>query len=383
MRIAIFDYQITEMSPVGRCHLTLLRGLCDTHDFTVFATSFDNPRPDRIAFVRVPLPRLPLAVLFVAFHLMAPLVFLRARLSGTRRFDRVQGVESNCLLNDVAYVHFCHRAFLAEHWHQARPRGLRGVARWGDHWLHALIEPVVLRRCGVIVVPSHGLAAELRRYYPQTAPRIKVIANAVAVDHFRPDPNFDRVAFRRQRGYDTDDVVLCFVALGHFERKGLPCLIAAMTRLAAPQLKLLVVGGTKSTVAAWCREINKRGLGDRVVFAGLQRDVRPFLQAADGFILPSVYEIFPLVGLEAAAANRPLIVTPVHGLSDIVRDGENAIVIEATADSVAAALSAFLGMSAGARDAMGVAAGCSVSVFNEENFVAKWREIYSVAVVSA
>jgi hypothetical protein len=47
-KIALFDYEVNERSPSGSCHLRLLEGLHDEFDFTVFATEFDNPAPDRI-----------------------------------------------------------------------------------------------------------------------------------------------------------------------------------------------------------------------------------------------------------------------------------------------------------------------------------------------
>src|SRR5947199_2093704 len=121
MRIAIFDYRMVENNPVGQCHLALLRGLCEEHEFVVFAVEFHNLWPDRIAFVRVPVPRRPLPLLFIAFHLVAPLVYLCRWMKGTALFDRTQFVESNLLLRDIAYVHFCHRAFLADHWAATRP----------------------------------------------------------------------------------------------------------------------------------------------------------------------------------------------------------------------------------------------------------------------
>jgi len=44
-------------------------------------------------------------------------------------------------------------------------------------------------------------------------------------------------------GLSPDDLVVAFVALGHFERKGLPQLLDGLARLDVPKLKLLVVGG--------------------------------------------------------------------------------------------------------------------------------------------
>jgi glycosyltransferase involved in cell wall biosynthesis len=379
LRVAIFDYRTIENSPAGKCHLALLRGLCEEYEFVVFAARFDNPRPDRIGFVRVPVPLRPLALLFLSFHIVAPAVYLIRRMIGLARFDRTQFIESNLLLRDIAYVHFCHRAFLADHWVATRPSGLLRLARWLDHRLHSLIEPLALRRASVIVVPSRGLAGELARYYPFTRPKVRVVANPVDVARFAAKGDFDRLGFRSRLGFSPDDVVLCFAALGAFERKGLPQLVEAMARLAEPTLKLLVVGGNTGTVAAWQGRVKEAGVEGSVVFTGLQTDVRPYLWASDAFAFPTAYEVFPLVGLEAAAAGLPLIVTPVHGLEEFVSDGQNGILIEATAESVARALTRFLCLTPDERKSIGEAAAQAVARYDETGFVGGWRAIYGSA----
>ena len=382
MRIAIFDYRMIENNPVGQCHLALLRGLCEEHEFVVFAAEFHNPRPDRIGFVRIPVPVRPLALLFLTFHLVAPVVYFCRRMMGLARFDRTQFVESNLLLGDIAYVKFCHRAYLAEQWAATRPNGLHGLARWLDHWLHALVEPLALRRAAAIVVPSAGLARELVRHYPWASRKISILANPVDVARFVLKPDFDRSEFRTRLGLLPDDVVLCFVALGAFERKGLPQLVTAMARLDNPRLKLLVVGGNEGTVSTWRRRVKEAGAARVVVFTGLQTNVRPFLWASDGFAFPTAYEAFSLAGLEAAAAGLPLIVTPVHGMEELLCDGQNGILVEATVESLADALTRFVDMTAHERKSMGEAAMHAVTCYGEQLFVEGWRTIYGRTAVA-
>ena len=47
MRVAVFDYKTVPNNPTGGCHRRMLSGLCHEHEFTVFATEFDNPCPER------------------------------------------------------------------------------------------------------------------------------------------------------------------------------------------------------------------------------------------------------------------------------------------------------------------------------------------------
>jgi len=131
LRIAIFDYRVTPNNPVGSCHLRMLKGLCQRHEFTVFSVEFENPCAERIRWVRVPAPTRPLALLFVAYHLLAPICYWAYCVRYRVRFDLLQMVESNLSFGDVSNSRFCHRAYLKYHWRESRPSGLRGGS---DGW---------------------------------------------------------------------------------------------------------------------------------------------------------------------------------------------------------------------------------------------------------
>ncbi len=377
MRVAIFDYRIQPTNPIGGCHLRMLRGLCAEHEFTVFAVEFENPCPDRIHFVRVRVPRRPLAVLFVAFHLVAPVCYWLYRLRRRVTFDVIQSVESNCSIGTVAYAHFCHRAFLKYHWRELGATGLRGRLRWLDHWLHALLEPIVYRRVGRIVVPSGGLARELSAEFPWVREKITVIPNPVDYASLQPPPDFDRTVHRATLGLAEGDLVLVFAALGHFERKGLPHLLQALQRLSEPRLKLVVVGGERGLVSSYRDRAAALGLAGHVVFAGVQRDLRPYLWSADALALPSYYETFSLVAFEAAGAGLPLIVAPVHGVDDILKDGENGFVVGRSAEQVAQGITRLIARSPEERTGMGEEARRAVASYDLPHFIARWREFYA------
>ena len=377
MRIAIFEYKITPTSPVGSCLLRTLRDLCTEHEFTIFATEFDNPCPERIRFVRVPIPTRPLALLFLAYHLVAPLRYWFHRLRTRLKFDLVLMVESNLTFGDVSYAHFCHRAYLSQHWQQAKGKGLRGLLRWLDHWLHALFEPWVYRRVRSIVVPSRGLERELASVYPFTKGKLLCIPNPVDIERMRSPSSFDRVAFRETLGLTADHLTLAFVALGHFERKGLPLLFQAIAQFRDPRLRLVVVGGEPDLVAAYRTQAQQLGIADQVVFVGMQGDVRPYLWGSDGFVLPSHYETFSLVAFEAAAAGVPLIATCVYGVEELLHNGQSGIAIEPTVESIAQGLRSFLALSPEEKLTLGQRAQQQTSAYSGEQFVIAWRSLYS------
>jgi glycosyltransferase involved in cell wall biosynthesis len=369
LRIAIFDYKITHNNPIGSCHLAMLRALATEHEFTVFAPEFENPDP-------IHSPKRPLAALFVVYHITAPLCYLAYRLRGGAKFDLIQALESNLSFGDLLYSHFCHRMYLKHHWSRSGATGLRGVLRWLDHKLHAWMEAFTYPRSKYVVVPSRGLAYELTAEFPYIENRLTVIPNPIRVDRLQLPLDFDRNAFRNSLGIEERDVAALFVALGQFERKGLPLLLEALRAPETKPIQLIVVGGQSDLIARCTMELAKHQLSDRVKFVGMQSDVRPYLWAADVFTFPSLYETFSLVTYEAAAAGLPIVVSHLYGVEDLLVDGENGFLVETTVEGVRAGLAKFLVLSPAERKAMGAHARVAASACSEQNFVDAWRAFY-------
>jgi glycosyltransferase involved in cell wall biosynthesis len=379
MRIAVFDYKMVPHNPIGGCHRQAVAGACDQHDFVVFATQFDNPRPDRIKFVRVPVPTRPLALLFVCFHLVAPICYLLYRLRHAVRFDLVVSVESNGpLFSDIVYSQFCHRRFRKIHWPQVNPGGLRGALRWMDHWFHGLLEPRTYGRATAIVVASRGLERELSEEYPTSRGKVHVIANPVDPERMRRPDDFDRDAARERMGLAPQDTVLLFVALGHFERKGLPLVLEAMANHGLPQsVKLNIVGGAPDLIATYTKKVEGMGLSSRVVFRGMHKDVREFFWTADAFVFPSIYEVFPLVALECAATGTPMLCTRLNGVEEFLLDGVNGIEMNRSVEGVGRAIRRLLALTPEQRAELGRNAQDHVRQYSVSEFQDKWRAVYN------
>ena len=376
MRIAVFDYKIIRNNPIGSCHLAMLRALAAEHEFTVFAVEFENPCPEKIKFIRVPSPTRPLALLFIVYHLMAPLAYLLYRLRGGGKFDLLQSVESNSVFGDVLYSHFCHGMYLRDHWSKSGARGLRGWFRWLDHTLHAWMEALTYPRAGQIVVPSQGLARELRRKFPTIDSKLTVLPNPIHLDRLQMPATFDRQAFRHSLGIEDQDVAGLFVALGQFERKGLPLVLQALKTPGMERIKLIVVGGEPDLIARYREQTARDQISNRVKFAGMQADVRPYLWSSDVFVFPSLYETFSLVTYEAAASGLPIVVSHLYGVEDLLRDGDNGFLIETSVEGVRGGLERLLALSQPARHAMGQRARLAASRCSLEHFVDAWRALY-------
>lgn len=375
MRIAIFDYKIIPGNPSGNCHLTLLRSLSKEHKFTVFSVEFENPDPQAITWIRVPAPTRPLALLFVVFHLLAPVMYIMYKIRTGERFDLVQSVESDLCFGSVVYSHFSHTTYLRHH--MTTRHGLRGMLRWIDNWLHARAEHFRYPAAELIVTPSTGLAEELKRDFQVAPERVNVIANPIPVKRMERPDDFERENFRHQLGFTSLDFVLVFSALGQFDRKGLPLIFESLEAPSQVQTKLLVVGGEADLISEYRRRANAMGIGDRIYFVGMQSDVRPFLWSGDAFILPSAYESFSLVTYEAAAAGLPILAPPLNGICDLLRDGENGFLVTRSKSSITSALEHLTALPEKERKAMGHNAQQSAGRFSEERFVNAWRDLYN------
>jgi D-inositol-3-phosphate glycosyltransferase len=132
--------------------------------------------------------------------------------------------------------------------------------------------------------------------------------------------------------------------------KGLDLLLEALALLSDRHgYQLLAVGGNLEGDPELSRLhalATRLGVADRVSFLGAQPQQRLSLyySAADVCVVPSHYESFGLVAMEALACGTPVIASRVGGLPTVIRDGENGLLVtrrsaEAFAGSIDHALS--------------------------------------------
>jgi glycosyltransferase involved in cell wall biosynthesis len=372
--IAVMDLSVTKNSPAGSCVLAEVMGLADDYDITVFSDAFDNERPDRVRWVRIPLLRKPGILRYVVFHLLAPIALWRhARVRGEPP-RLIQATQGQYVGADICYAHFCHRAYLRDRWKSQNATGWLRLLRWLGYRYNAIFEELAFRRASAVVTPSHGLAGEIEATYPFLKGRVFPNPNPVDVAAFSRPVDFDRRPQLRGFGLDEDAPVLCFAALGNFSHKGLALVMEAMVGLSAVSPSLIVVGGRPGEIDEYKRLGDGLGLHGRVAFTGFQRDVRPYFWSADLFVFPSVSETFALVVLQAMAAGMPAITTRLHGVEDYAVDGENAWVVERDVDAIRLAIQSVLGDRSRLTQAA-VAAARSAVAYDTPGFVGRWREL--------
>jgi glycosyltransferase involved in cell wall biosynthesis len=126
--------------------------------------------------------------------------------------------------------------------------------------------------------------------------------------------------------------------------KGLLPVIEAVALL--PGKRLLIIGDGPELSAAK-RLAERRGIADRVTFAGWlssQQDLADAMRSARTFVMNSLSEGGPRVLLEALACGIPVISTRVGIAPDVIRDGENGVFTDGTFADVSRAIELVLGM---------------------------------------
>jgi glycogen(starch) synthase len=171
-----------------------------------------------------------------------------------------------------------------------------------------------------VVTCSEYMRWEVTRLFDLPPEKVDVIANGVAVNRWRCDPTL--VASARRRYADTGPLLVFSGRLVY--EKGVHDLLRAMSRLRRrhPGIRL-VIAGTGPHDSALREQARRLRLGRSVRFAGFVADdeLAALAAAADCAVVPSIYEPFGLVALEAAAAGTPLVVADVGGLRELVDHG--------------------------------------------------------------
>ncbi|MDQ2758656.1 MAG: glycosyltransferase family 4 protein [Actinomycetota bacterium] len=210
----------------------------------------------------------------------------------------------------VLYVDCTHRQS-ADHWPDWNPLRGRALQRWlvrerrqyhGAAHLFAFSEPT-----RASLVDDYGVPAE----------RVTVVGAGV---------NFDRLPTQRSRPADAAPTVL-FVG-NDFERKGGPQLLEAfrLVRARVPGARLQVVGTPHPIPPQDGVEVIGRVDG--------REAMSRLYAAASVFVLPSTFDPFPLVVLEAMAHGLPVVATRQCGVPEMVVDGTTGMLVEPGDDLV-------------------------------------------------
>ena len=254
-------------------------------------------------------------------------------------FDLAAGLRLRRLVagHDVVHFHTARAHALAP---LCRGRGARLVVtrrmdyvpRGGPYvrWLYN-------RSVDVVIAISEGVRAALLQAGVDPS-RIRVVPSGIDPGRVEAAPAMRQTT---RRAWSIGDDALVVLVLGALERrKGHAVLLEAALRLGPTTPPVCWVfcgdGSERDALVAAARP-----LGDRVRFAGFQRDVAACLAAADVVAVPSLHEGLGVSALEAMAAGRPVLASRVGGLAEVVIPGETGLLVP---PRDAAALAGALGL---------------------------------------
>jgi glycosyltransferase involved in cell wall biosynthesis len=189
-----------------------------------------------------------------------------------------------------------------------------------------MAEQTVNRAAARIIVPSSFIVEILTRRQGVPFSKVdQVPYGFVAAKYAAQGPN-TREEVRRELGLEDRFVVGNFARL--YKDKGQRYLIQAMALLRSrvPEATLLIAGEgpERATLEGLVQDL---GLVNLVRFLGWRRDAIALMSAVDVVVQPTLQEAFSQVMAEALFMARPLIITDVSGAPDIIRHGENGLLV--------------------------------------------------------
>ncbi len=236
-----------------------------------------------------------------------------------------------------------------------------------------VVPRVTLRRADRVIALTERERGYLERL-GVPAGRIEVVPNGVELGEF---PSRVRVAS------NGGAVSVLFAGRCYPEQKGLEVLMRAMASLRDLKgVTLRIVGddwGGHTVIRTMAKNL---GIEDAVTLVGRvdRASLIKEYEHADIFVLPSLFDSFPIAILEAMAAGLPVVATRVGGVPDVVEDGRTGILVNAgDADGLAAALLHLAGDGIARRD-MGRRGRERASGFSWEAVLPRIQRVYEDAI---
>lgn len=182
------------------------------------------------------------------------------------------------------------------------------------------------RGCKVIMTNSELIKGHIIEHYKVAPQKIEVIYNGVNTLRFHPGVKEEYgAAVRSKYRIKENELVLLFIS-NNFKLKRLQTILKSLALLKKREIKLLVVGNdSKRPYQRW---VTENVLDKQVLFLGPKKNIEKYYAASDIFVLPTLYDAFANVCLEAMACGLPVITTRNNGASELIQDGEQGFILK-------------------------------------------------------
>jgi len=176
---------------------------------------------------------------------------------------------------------------------------------------------------------SQAMVKSLQKCKTVRKKDLYTIPNGIDINATRPS-HLDTTSIKEKLGIDKHNSFILNVA--NFKpQKGHQYLIMAAPLILkkCPQTTFVLVGvGKPDVIERLENMVDQLGIRKNVIFAGFRSDVPELMSACDVFVLPSLWEPFGIVLLEAMALGKTVIGTNVGGIPEVIDDGINGFLVE-------------------------------------------------------
>ncbi len=323
---------------------------------------------DGLAHEAVPTRRVPPS--------LRPIAFRRAAARTLERLapGTTMSLGVNCPPGDVYWVNSVHRSWLDDGGDlvvrgMKVPAGLRRALLRHQVLLRLEHDYFVNHRPRAVICCSAREAADVRRLYDVPEHLLRVVPHGYDADVFSPARRAAlRERARSELNVSDGDVVVLMVA-NEWHRKGLGTLLEAVAALGDPRVRIDLVGAKAPD--DYRPLAHRLGLADRMRWHGPTPDVARFHAAADMFALPTTYEPFGLVLIEAMGSGLPVITPRLAGAAEAITDGVDGLLLDDPRDATQLTAQLTRLLDADERARMGAAAAASAAGYEWSRVLAR------------
>jgi glycosyltransferase involved in cell wall biosynthesis len=241
-----------------------------------------------------------------------------ARLARERHIDIIHAHLQKAIISSLLAISLCPSRLIV---HEHGP-----IFRGGTGCIYRRLLWLLAPRADAIVANSQATRSAIQKTLGGREVPVMVVHNFIDLGQFDP-ARHDRQTARQSLGLEADEFVVGFV--GRLDRAKGPDLLvdaAAILRDDDCLCRFFIVGDGPEKKRLE-RRIRNRGLDRLVMLAGLREDPAAVMRAFDAAVVPSRREAFGIAALELMRMKVPVIVSPVGGLPELVRQGQTGIVL--------------------------------------------------------
>lgn len=211
--------------------------------------------------------------------------------------------------------------------HSTKPRNLK------DLFQKVIIPRQLPSDTRYIAISNNQKEYYIRKFFINPN-RFHTIFNGVDTTFWHPpQKEFDRKLNREKWGIPENAIVITNVSLFRPEKRH-DLMLQAFSRIQIQKspvpIYLLFVGGGNEKYESNIKKLAQNlGIAKKVIFSGMQSDVRSFYWLSDIFTLASTeIETFSLAALEAMSTGLPCVLTEIGGANEMIRPGENGFLVK-------------------------------------------------------